>query len=216
VAGSTFYNNNGSIGSNMDQALNNRFKHLIRRNLKDIYWKLYGCAIVNPPIPYNPKSFLFVCKGNICRSPFAEHIARKHGEKRLLNPRTFNSAGLNVSKSLPPPAEAVIAARRLGISLDGHKSRRMTEDLAATHDMVIAMQTWHFKVLRESFPRFQHKIFLLPLLDKTNGTARRTYDLYNISDPYGKSVDIFYECFLRIENCMVSLYTEIDRRMAKG
>jgi protein-tyrosine-phosphatase len=200
----------------MDQGLNEKFRRLVRRNLKDIYWRLYGCAIVNPPIPDNPKSFLFVCKGNICRSPFAEHIARKHGEEKLLSSRSFNSAGINVSKALPPPAEAVIAARRFGIILDGHKSRRMTEELAASHDMIIAMQTWHFKVLRESFPRFQHKIFLLPLLDKKNGTALRTYDRYNISDPYGNPVDIFHECFLRIENCLLSLYTEIDRRMAKG
>lgn len=200
----------------MDRELNKRFKNLVKRNLKDIYWKLYGCAIVNPPIPNHPKSFLFVCKGNICRSPFAEHIARKHGEERRLSPRSFNSAGLNVSKALPPPAEAILAARRLGIGLDGHKSRRMTEELAASHDMIIAMQTWHFKVLRESFPRFQHKIFLLPLFDKTHGAIQRTYDRYNIADPYGNSVDIFHECFLRIENCLVSLYTEIDRRIAKG
>ena len=49
-----------------------------KRNNKKFYWSVYGRTICNPRLPQNINSILFVCKGNICRSPFAEYYASKY------------------------------------------------------------------------------------------------------------------------------------------
>ena len=46
-----------------------------KRTAKRLYWRTYGLFLTHPPVPPSPRSLLFVCKGNICRSPFAEAMA---------------------------------------------------------------------------------------------------------------------------------------------
>ncbi len=180
----------------------------IKRNLKNPYWKLYGSTIRNPSLPGDLKSFLFVCKGNICRSPFAEHLAAKIAEERNLRDRTFYSVGLDVSQSLPSPREAVRAAESFGVGINGHKSKQVTQDRLKTSDMIIAMEAAHFKHLRKTYPQFQDKIFLLPLFEK-NRTTGGSYARYNIVDPYGKPLEQFLDCYRRIEDCLDGLFSEI-------
>jgi len=61
----------------------------------------------------HPGSILFVCKGNICRSPFAEAIARSLYRNGADPAFRFASAGIDVERSLSPPQEAILAAKRV-------------------------------------------------------------------------------------------------------
>jgi protein-tyrosine phosphatase len=163
-------------------------------------------------MPDSPDSFLFVCKGNICRSPFAEQIARKIAEKENYKNMTFFSAGLEVKNPDSPPEEAKRAAENFGIFLNHHSSRKLTRNMLNSFDVILAMDTKHFKALRKSFPEFQNKIFLLSLFDqysvKTNGSFYR----YNIFDPYGKSLEHFHICFQRIERCLLEIFMKLRRK----
>ena len=72
--------------------------------VKNVAWSVKGGAIVNPPLPLGVRSVLFVCLGNICRSPFAEHVA----VRRLANaggpPIRVASAGITARQSGEVPA----------------------------------------------------------------------------------------------------------------
>ena len=185
-------------------------KKWIKENLRDLYWEIYGNTIKNSRFPDDPKSLLFVCKGNICRSPFAEHIARNLSRNGVKEGMAFFSAGLEVSQPFPPPKEAISAAKSFGVQLNGHKSRRFTQEMVETFDMIIAMESWQFRTLRKAFPSEHDKIFLLPLFDVTGWTKLGRFFHYNIQDPYGQSLDEFSSCFQRIKRCIEGLFEEME------
>lgn len=193
---------------NMRKNFKNRLRKWIKGDLRDLYWKIYGNSIKNPRCPALPESILFICKGNICRSPFAEHLAKKLAGSAISGEGPFSSAGLEVSRPLPPPIEAALAAKSFGIQLDGHRSRSINQDMVASFDMITAMETRQLKHLRKAFPGYHDKIFLLPLFEAKQGTKRGWFSRYNIQDPYGKNLVEFQACFQRIERCIEGLFQD--------
>ena len=193
----------------MVQRLRNLLKRWIKGNIKDFYWRIYGINLRNPRFPKTSKAFLFICKGNICRGPFAEHLVKKLAREGITEAGTFYSAGLEVSGPLPSPKEAVLAAEKFGLQLNGHRSRGLTQEMVESFDMIIAMEAWHFKALRKAYPKHNHKFFLLPFFDTKNSREEKGFLRYNIQDPYGRSVDEFYACFQRINYCIEGLFKEI-------
>jgi protein-tyrosine phosphatase len=190
-----------------------RVKKILKRikaNTREVYWRIYGNTIENPRLPADPGSFLFVCTGNVCRSPFAEHIALSMANKRNITGKTFYSVGLDVTQSLPPPEDAVSAALRFHVDLHAHRSRQMTYDILQSVDMILVMEASQFNLLRRYYPGKRNRIFLLPLFDNKNMSKHRGYSRYNILDPYGKPVDEFLSCYERIHDCLSSLFFEMQ------
>jgi protein-tyrosine phosphatase len=181
-------------------------KHFIKCILSNIYWSGYGKTISNPKIPLQVKSILFVCKGNICRSPFAE-ISSKHNIG-ISNQYIFSSAGIYVKSPQVPPHEAVIAANDFGIDLQGHKSKSINYRMMESNDLIVVMEVWQYKYLNKLFAEFNDKIFLLPLFGN-NTESLNNYSVYNIKDPYGKSQDDYNKCFDRIRCCIEGLFKDI-------
>jgi protein-tyrosine-phosphatase len=72
---------------------------------------------------------LFVCAGNICRSPFAEGLARQLAAKRGLD-LEFASAGEIALDGDRCPPDAVAVAKEYGVDLSSHRARRLTMDKA--------------------------------------------------------------------------------------
>jgi protein-tyrosine phosphatase len=181
----------------------------IKTIMKNIYWSIYGRTISNPVLPSNIKSILFVCKGNICRSPFAEHYASKYFSAS--NQLLYYSVGIKVEYPKPPPIEAIVSAKNFGIDLHDHKSREINYRLMEEYDLIIVMETWQHKYLRRNFRSFKNKIFLLPLFKKQEVVPDSFYNIYNIRDPYGKNVAEFDKCFRDINNCLDGLFSDIKK-----
>lgn len=185
-------------------------KIIVKGYLRNAFWRIYGRTLSNAPIPNVTKSVIFICKGNICRSPFAEHIARmltKSGKSENIK---FDSAGLIVSKSISSPKNAIIAAERFGINLSPHKSKEINIEMINTYDMIIAMETWQFHSLRKRFYTYKNNLFLLPLFDNFVSSDNAGFYKYNIKDPYGKDLDEFNDCFERIERCVEGLFKQFE------
>jgi protein-tyrosine-phosphatase len=72
---------------------------------------------------------LFVCAGNICRSPFAEGLARRLAAQRGLDVE-FASAGEIALDGDRCPPDAVAVAKEYGVDLSSHRARRLTTDKA--------------------------------------------------------------------------------------
>lgn len=106
---------------------------------------------------------LFVCMGNICRSPTAEGVFRHHAvvaghASRLV----IDSAGTHAYHvGEPPDRRAVAAAERRGISLGDIRARRVSDDDFESFDYIIAMDEDNVARLREQAPQHQAKICLL-------------------------------------------------------
>jgi len=97
---------------------------------------------------------LFVCMGNICRSPTAEGVFRFHAEQAGLAGRLhIDSAGTHAYHSgEPPDRRARAAAERRGMSLEGIRARRVSADDYDCFDYIIAMDQDNLERLREEAP----------------------------------------------------------------
>ena len=94
-------------------------------------------------------SVLFVCMGNICRSPTAEGVFRHLVEQEGLSDRIeIDSAGTHAYHvNEPADRRASAAAARRGYSLEGIRARRVEEADFARFDYIIAMDRDNLAVL---------------------------------------------------------------------
>ncbi|MGH7481816.1 MAG: low molecular weight protein-tyrosine-phosphatase [Longimicrobiales bacterium] len=102
------------------------------------------------PTP-SPKSvtILFVCLGNICRSPLAENVsralARDAGVADRLEIDSAGTSGWHIGE--PPDARAAEEARRRGVELEG-SSRRLDADDLDRFDYIIVMDEQNLSDVR--------------------------------------------------------------------
>jgi protein-tyrosine phosphatase len=118
---------------------------------------------MNQPAPNQP-AVLFVCLGNICRSPSAEAVFRSYLAERGLSQRVrVDSAGTgawHTGASADPRARA--AGARRGWRLD-HRARQVTAADLEQFDLLVAMDRDNLAALRafDRGRRFEAKIVLL-------------------------------------------------------
>ena len=86
------------------------------------------------------RHILIVCYGNICRSPTAEALLRRELERAALASRwKVSSAGVRAMEGYPAAPGALQAAAAKGLTLDAHRSRRLTAEMAAAADLIVAL-----------------------------------------------------------------------------
>lgn len=102
-----------------------------------------------------PYRVLFVCTANICRSAYADVVARGSGVTGL----AFASAGTHGRQGDPldPPMAALVRAGDPA----AHASRRLTRDIAEGADLILAMGQDHRRFILEEFPELSRRAFLL-------------------------------------------------------
>ena len=101
------------------------------------------------------KKVMFVCWGNICRSPMAEFVFKKMVEERHLSFR-FDAASCAISSEeiwngrgnpVYPPAKRKLAEH--GISCEGKRARQMTKRDYQYYDLLICMDNWNLRNMRK-------------------------------------------------------------------
>ncbi len=131
-------------------------------------------ALQNPTQP----AVLFVCLGNICRSPLAEAAFRREAE-RIGLPITADSAGTggwHVGDAPDPRAQAV--ARRNGVDIGAYRGRQVAREDFYRFDVILALDRENLKALRAIMPADDTATVGL-LLDEVAGRQGEA-----VSDPY--------------------------------
>ena len=126
---------------------------------------------------------LFVCTGNVCRSPTAEYML-----KDKLGPDSgwkICSAGFSADYGLPASQTAIEVLKERSIDLGPHRSRPVDGELVDAVSMIVVMTDSHLAQMRALFPDAMEKVFLLKSFDSAAGGG-------NIDDPIGLSVDVYY------------------------
>ena len=96
---------------------------------------------------------LFVCWGNICRSPMGEYILKNMIRKRGLEDRFYVESAATSTEEIGnpvyPPARAEL--NRHGISCQGHHARQVTGSDYEKFDLIIAMEEIHRRIMEDRF-----------------------------------------------------------------
>jgi len=102
----------------------------------------------------NKKKILFVCLGNICRSPTAEGVLRAIATREFpALPVSIASAGTaNYHVGEPPDRRTVAAARRRGYDLSAQRARQLRADDFERFDYVLAMDRANLAELERQRP----------------------------------------------------------------
>lgn len=86
---------------------------------------------------------LFVCTGNICRSPMAEGIARawiENSRPGLSDSIELSSAGVSGLDGRQATQEAIAAMRRRGIDISSHRARSLGRNMVGESDLLLVME----------------------------------------------------------------------------
>jgi len=129
---------------------------------------------------------LFVCLGNICRSPLAEHYARRVLPAAI----KVRSSGLYPRPNRPSPEPAIVAARELGIDLSNHRADVLTEETVSGTDVIFSFDDSVHQEIRRRFPSARRKLHRFALLSNDGPLE--------IPDPFGGSLDRYRDVYHRI------------------
>ena len=150
------------------------------------------------------KTVLFICTGNICRSPMAEGIfrreVRERGDFRVL------SAGVGAVDGQAPSHNSVRACRDIGIDIGQQRSQMLTRELVQQADYIFGMTHGHVDTILLLYPQVADKTFLLREFDDTLDAYEK-----DISDPIGGPLDVYVACRDQIEQGISTLLRFIEQ-----
>jgi protein-tyrosine phosphatase len=113
---------------------------------------------------------LFVCTGNLCRSPMAEVLLRDELHRRGCSGVDVVSSGTWGIDGSPATPEAVQAVGELDVDLSSHRARSLDVDEVRSADIVIAMTSVHVREITQMVPGAERKVVLLKQLAATVAT----------------------------------------------
>ena len=143
------------------------------------------------------RTILFVCTGNICRSPMAEYLFRYRGGDELEWDAV--SAGVIAGYGSCASSHGVTVLEELGVDMSPHRSQPVTEELTREASVIVVMTAGHSAQMGAMFREWvRDKLFLLR-------EFHPQYEGGDVMDPIGLSEDIYRHIRDEIDVCMPGL-----------
>ena len=156
-----------------------------------------------------PYGILFVCMGNICRSPTADGVFRqKVAEQGLGQQVRVDSAGThNYHPGNPPDSRAQAAAKRRGYDLSSLRARQINAADYTSFDLILVMDQDNLAVLQDDCPsEQQHKLRLLTEFCQVRKASV-------VPDPYYGGADGFEHVLDLVEDACEGLLVHVRRQL---
>lgn len=176
-------------------------KLLSRPKISNLTGKILGKKRVLAPFRHfihrvQVKRIVFVCLGNICRSPFAEYVAKEKLSKKY----EIISRGLHAAAGGPADSSASRIAKEYGIDLKEHIAGLFSPIEILPNDLIVVMEQSHLSELNS---RLKKQAVLLGAFTIDEGFP------LTIQDPWGHDDDVFRKCFSQIELAVGNLGEEL-------
>jgi len=144
---------------------------------------------------FQEPTILFICTGNICRSPIAEYLFNYYSKLRNL-PFKAKSAGLMGDGAMISLSSLQLLAEQ-GILAQEHFSRKINPEILSGSWLILTMEERQRDVIRMSFPEFAEKIYTLKEYVGETG---------DIADPIGEELDYYRNIYNQIDDALLKLF----------
>jgi len=147
-------------------------------------------------LPNTPiKRVVFVCKGNICRSAFAEAVFKTVSDLPVC------SFGLDTTTGCPAHPPVIDAASKLGYDLSTHSTTNITEFISRVGDLYVCMEVGHISLLEIQMPT--RNLILLG--------AKASRKSVHIHDPYSGTAAYIDNALNYIKHATINLGLDLER-----
>jgi len=153
-----------------------------------------AARIISAQAKGKPVHIVFVCQGNICRSPYAELKAKQFFGCMSEQVR-FSSAGILPRNRRGSPSLAIEAAKQHGIDLTNHKSQHAFEPMMRDAKAIIIFDEINLKNVLDRYPDMQDKVYLICEVIKNN-------TITEVNDPNGLDLNVFLQTYGQIDTCI--------------
>jgi protein-tyrosine-phosphatase len=152
---------------------------------------------------------LFVCTGNVCRSPLAEGYLKSLLANNKMNGVEVSSAGIAALVGAPPFECAIEVAQKHGFEIGDHIARQITVPLIEETDHIFCMESWQANIVKDLTPEFEQRIALLGSFHPNNSP------LFQIPDPADFTVPETLITFDLIKSSVETFFSSLTRQTVK-
>lgn len=155
----------------------------------------------------DPFRVVFVCTGNICRSPMAEVVFRDLAERAGLADRVRSTSAGTGDWHVGERADSrtLAALTRRGLDGSAHRARQFSTEAFHDNDLVIALDRSHERILRQWAQGADHRDRISLLLSFDPAAAGP-----DVPDPYYADQAMFDDVLGMIESASRALFRQLE------
>lgn len=149
-------------------------------------------------------SLLFICHGNICRSPMGERVARRMADERGLDVDITSAGVSDEEHGNPIDRRAARVLTAAGYDASGHRAHQVTADEIRRATLVVAAEQYHVDRMRRLAPEAEN-LYLFSDFDPQGHPGQ------GLPDPWYGDADGFLETLAVVERSVPPLLDELER-----